>query len=186
MKRYNIFIHLLISCCLISFDSICQKIYGAERIILTKGIFNRVITIKELEDFSNKGIKKGFIKKVLKKEDELKLKNLLTKEHKAPLVLTSKLLSSNIGNIIINRISKIIYPLRIEDDYTKGLAIKSATIKALAEGNEKINVIKFLKAYPSKDVAINIDEVNKVIVKVESMSELVEFFTNSPLDKLKE
>ena len=34
-------------------------------------------------------------------------------------------------------------------------------------------------------VAINIDELEKVINKVESMSELVEFFSDSPLEKLK-
>ncbi len=163
-----------------------SPLYGAERIMLIKGIFSRSITIDELEQFTNQGIKKGFLKRNLKKKDEEKILNLLNREHKAPIVLTSKLLSSNIGNVIINRISKIIYPLRIEDEATRGLAIKAATIKALAEGNEKISFLSFIKAYPSDVVAINIDEANKVMVKVESMSELVEFFTNSPLDKLKQ
>jgi len=65
-------------------------------------------------------------------------------------------------------------------------ALRSGIIKAIAKGNEKINLINFLEAYPNKVMAINVTTLNKTISKVESMSELVQFFSDSPLEKLKQ
>ena len=42
-----------------------------------------------------------------------------------------------------------------------------------------------IEAYPTKTIILNVNALSKVLNKVESISELFNFFTNSPLDKIK-
>ena len=65
------------------------------------------------------------------------------------------------------------------------LAIRSAAIKASALGEEKITLIRFLKAYPSKVIYIDVQELYKVLEKGELISKLIKFYSDSPLEKLK-
>ena len=53
-------------------------------------------------------------------------------------------------------------------------------------GKEKINLIQFLQSYPNKIITINIPALSKVITKVETVNDLVKFFSASPLKSLKE
>jgi len=48
-----------------------------------------------------------------------------------------------------------------------------------------INVINFFEGYPTKTVILDVNALSKVMNKVESISELLDFFTNSPLEKIK-
>ena len=159
--------------------------YSAEKINLYINIFSRSIRLKELEDFAYYGTSEGFLKKILKKQNQGLIKQFLTKEYKAPIELTSRLLYSEIGSVVLKKISKIIYPDRIPKESISVLALKTATIKAIAEKNDSISILTFLKAYPSKVIAINVMELSSIINKVESMNELVKFFSDSPLEKLK-
>ena len=64
-------------------------------------------------------------------------------------------------------------------------AIRAGVIKGIQMGEGKLNLMLFIKYYPNKVMAINIPALLKVINKVESISELVEFFSVSPLNNLK-
>ena len=158
---------------------------SAEKITFFKNVFSRSVSVKELEDFSKTGKAKGLLQKLLKNQNKQLIRNHLTKEYKAPIILTSRLMYSQIGEVILTRVSKIIYPYKIRDESIGVLAIKAATIKAIRESDESINLINFLKSYPSEVIAIDVTELAKVLNKVESMSELVKFFTSSPLENLK-
>ena len=182
MKSKNLIFSISLAIILVSFPNIS---YSAEKINLYINIFSRSITLKELEDFSDYGVSEGFLKKILKKQNQSLIKEHLTKEYKAPIELTSRLLYSEIGSVVLKKISKIIYPDRIPKESISVLALKTATIKAIAEKNDSISILTFLKAYPSKVIAINVMELSRVINKVESMNELVKFFSDSPLEKLK-
>ncbi len=182
MKSNNIIISIALSIFLICFQT---PIYSAEKINLYLNIFSRSITLKELEDFSKDGTSRGFLKKILKKQNKGLIKEFLTKEYKAPIELSSRLLYSDIGLVVLKKVSRIIYPDRIPKESISVLALKTATIKAIYEKNNSISILAFLKAYPSKVIAINVIELSKVINKVESMNELVKFFSDSPLEKLK-
>ena len=52
-------------------------------------------------------------------------------------------------------------------------------------GDGKINLINFFEGYPTKTVILDVSALSKVMNKVESISELLTFFTNSPLEKIK-
>ena len=45
--------------------------------------------------------------------------------------------------------------------------------------------VDFLKEYPNDIMAINIPELSKLLNKAERISDLIQFFSNSPLESLK-
>ena len=177
---------------LISFLVLTTTIGGraksAENLYLYYGMFSRSISIEDIKSLAETKKAYGTLSNIIKltNNDEKIISEMLNQEIEAPLVLTSKLLNSKIGNAIIEKAIIIIYPNRYKHESISKPALRSAIIKAIRIGNEKINIINFLEAYPNKNVAINLTELYKTISKVESISELVKFFSNSPLEKLKE
>ena len=93
---------------------------------------------------------------------------------------------SEIGNIFLSRLSSILHAPRANDERTGMLALRSSVIQGLYHGNGKINLIKFFENYPTKTVILNVNALSKVMNKVESITELLEFFTSKPLEKIKE
>ena len=79
----------------------------------------------------------------------------------------------------------MIHPPRAIDEETGMLALRASIIQGLDLGEGKINLIGFFEGYPTKTVILNVNALNKVMNKVESISDLLEFFTNSPLEKIK-
>ena len=92
---------------------------------------------------------------------------------------------SEIGSIFLTRLSSIIHPPKATDKRTGLLALRASIIQGINIGNGKIDLIKFFKGYPTKTVVLDVSALSKVMNKVESISELLEFFTNSPLEKIK-
>ena len=164
-----------------------NKLIAAEEVAFVHGIFRRNISVKDIELLTTNDPPKRLTKKFAKlsKENPEKIIQILTEKIELPINLTSKLMYTKIGTVIIKRIAKIIYPLKIQEDSVTIPAIRAAVIKALIEGNGKINLISFLKSYPNKTIAVNIPALFKVLQKVESISDLVQFFSDSPLEKLK-
>ena len=181
------FIKILIIIKLIFIGNI-MPLKAAEEIIFYKGIFSRKILVKDLEEFvkTNKPNKKisNLIKLSNQKKEDVSI--LIKQEFDLPLVLTSNILNGKIGNVIIKRASKIIYPNKNKNPNISMPAIRSGIIKGIVLGGGKINLILFFKSYPNKVIAIDVDSLSKTIDKVESMSDLINFFSNSPLEKLKE
>ncbi len=159
----------------------------AENILLENGIFSRTISINSVEELATTGKAKGTLKNLMRLSNQSpeKISNLLNQEYKLPLVTTTKLMYSSIGEVVIFRVSKIIHPKKIRDKSITIPAIRSGVISGIIEGEGKLNLMQFLKSYPNKTIAINIPALNKVLNKVESMSELINFFSGSPLPEIK-
>ena len=85
----------------------------------------------------------------------------------------------------MTRLSSIIHPPRADDKRTGMLALRASIVQGINKGNGKINLIRFFESYPTKTVILDVSALSKVMNKVESISELLEFFTNSPLEKIK-
>ncbi|WP_320666699.1 alpha/beta hydrolase [Prochlorococcus sp. MIT 1307] len=156
---------------------------SAEALSLEYGIFSRTISVDSLDYLANTGKAKGTLKNIIKltNQSEEEISKILNENFELPLVVTTKLMYSSIGKVIILRIAKIIHPKKIKDQSISIPAIRSGVIKGIVMGEGKINLIQFFKSYPNKTIAINIPALFKVLNKVESMSELIEFFSNSPL-----
>ena len=109
----------------------------------------------------------------------------LNKDFKIPITIACELVYSEIGNIFLTRLSSIIHPTNANDERTGMLALRAGVIQGIKIGNGKINLIRFFEGYPTKTIILDVNALSKVMNKVESISELLTFFTNSPLEKIK-
>ena len=165
-----------------------QKVYPADYITFESGIFSRTVSIKDLENFARTGSAKGTLRNLLSlsNQNPENIVDILNEKVELPIVLTSKLMYSNIGEVILERIAKILYPKKHRDPEISIPAIRSAVIIGLSKRNGYLTLIDFLKCYPNRSISVNIPKLMETVDKAESMSELIGFFSDSPLEALKE
>jgi len=163
------------------------KTHAAEDIKIIYSIFSRTIKVNSLKNFANEGKSTKKLKKILRatKSPDKEIREILNKDFEIPITIASKLVYSEIGNVFLTRLSSIIHPARANDEKTGMLALRASVIQGINLGNGKINLIKFFEGYPTKTVILDVSALSKVMNKVESISELLDFFTNSPLEKIK-
>ena len=161
---------------------------GAENIYLYKGIFSRTVKIEELYKFITTEKSSTKLKKLMKITDlkEKELHKILSFKIEIPMKTSSKLMNSRIGEVFLSRLSNIIYPNKISNKQISIKAIRSGVLLSSFDNNQKINLINFFKAYPNKNIAIDLNALSKTLKKVDSLKELIEFYSNSPLKKLKD
>ena len=164
-----------------------SKANAAEEIKIIYNIFSRTISVNSLKTFAGEGNASKELRKILRatgaNDDEIQ--SVLNKDFEIPITIASKLAYSEIGNVFLTRLSSIIHPPRADDGRTGMLALRASLIQGINLGNGKINLVKFFESYPTKTVILDISALSKVMNKVESISELFDFFTNSPLEKIK-
>jgi len=163
------------------------KANTAEEIKITYNIFSRTIKVNSLKIFAKEGKSTRKLKRILKAtgSTDKEIRAVLKKDFEVPITIASKLVYSEIGDIFLTRLSSIIHPPRATDERTGMLALRASVIQGINKGNGKINLINFFESYPTKTVILDVSALSKVMNKVESISELLDFFTSSPLDKIK-
>ena len=160
---------------------------AAEDIKIIYNIFSRTIDVNSLKIFAEEGNSSKKLRRILNAtgSPDKEIRSVLNKDFEIPITIASKLLYSEIGNVFLTRLSSIVHTPRAEDERTGMLALRSSVVKGLYLGNGKINLIKFFEAYPTKTIILDVNALSKVMNKVQSISELLEFFTNSPIEKIK-
>jgi len=163
------------------------KANAAEEIKITYSIFSRTIKVNSLKTFAKEGKSTRKLKRILKAtgSPDKEIRAVLNKDFEVPITIASKVVYSEIGNIFLTRLSSIIHPPRANDERTGMLALRASIIQGINMGNGKINLINFFEGYPTKTVILDVSALSKVMNKVESISELLTFFSNSPLEKIK-
>ena len=163
------------------------KAQSAEKIKIIYSIFSRTVTVDSLKTFAENGNSSKSLRKILNatgSSDE-KIQSILNNKFEIPITIASKLVYSEIGNVFLNRISSILHTPNTNDERTGRLALRSSVIQGLYTGNGKIDLVSFFKSYPTKTVILNVNALSKVMNKVQSISELLDFFTSKPLEKIK-
>ena len=163
------------------------KAQSAEKIKIIYSIFSRTVTVDSLKTFAKNGNSSKSLRKILNatgSSDE-KIQSILNNKFEIPITIASKLVYSEIGNVFLNRLSSILHTPNTNDERTGMLALRSSVIKGLYTGNGKINLVSFFESYPTKTVILNVNALSKVMNKVQSISELLDFFTSKPLEKIK-
>ena len=163
------------------------KVQSAENIKIVYGVFSRTVTIDSLKIFAENGSSTKSLRKILNatgSSDE-EIQSILNKNFEIPITIASKLVYSEIGNVFLTRLSSILHTPKTNDERTGMLALRSSVIKGLYVGKGKINLVSFFESYPTKTVILNVNALSKVMNKVQSITELLEFFTNKPLEKIK-
>ena len=163
------------------------KANTAEEIKITYSIFSRTIKVNTLKTYAKEGNATRKLRRILKAtgSPDKEIRSVLNKNFEVPITIASKLVYSEVGNIFLRRLSSIIHPTRAFDERTGMLALRASVIQGIKMGNGKINLIRFFESYPTKTIVLDVNALSKVMNKVESISELLDFFTNSPLEKIK-
>ena len=159
--------------------------HAADNVVFVTGAFRRSITVADLVYLAETGQARGLMADVLDvaKQKPAEIAKLLKAELAIPLVLTSRLLNTRLGEAVLARVSQIVYPL-----YAKRVgiqALRAGILNALAQGDGRISAISFLKAYPVAEMEVSLPALLAVMEKAQSISQLVQFFTDSPLDGLR-
>ena len=158
---------------------------AAENLVFVSGAFRRSIAVADLEYLASTGEARGLLADVLSfaRQKPQTVAKLLKAELSLPLVLTSRLLNTRIGEAILARVAQIIYPLNAR---RAGIpALRAGVINGLVAGDGRINAVGFMRAYPVAELEVNIPALLAVMQKASSISQLVGFFSDSPLDGLR-
>ena len=171
----------------LSVSFILQPLHAATEVALVSGAFRRSIPVKEIEHLAETGDANGLLEDLLELsgQDPNELSQMLNQSLKLPLVLTSRLINTRIGEAILRRVARIIHPIYTPEPEVSVPAIRAGVISGLqSEGG--LTAVSFLKGYPNTVMAVNLPALFEVIEKAESIAGLVQFFSDSPLDGLKE
>jgi hypothetical protein len=165
-----------------------QSAKGAENLVLYKGTFSRSIKIEELSRFNLTKKPSNKLKNLIKitGQKEKNLHKILSTKIEFPIKTSSKLMNSRIGEVFLSRLSKIIHPNKISNIKLSTKALRSGLLIGSFNNNQKINLIDFLKAYPNKNIAFDLNALSQTLKKVDSLKELIEFYADSPFKKLKD
>lgn len=168
--------------------TITPPVQAAKDVALVSGAFRRSLAVDDLAYLAETGKPRGLMVDLLRlsKQNPEDVAKLLNQELKLPLVLTSRLMSTRIGDVIIRRVARIIYPLMVPAPDVSVPAIRAGVINGLQIDEGGLTAIKFLQAYPAEVMEVNIPALMAVVSKAQSISGLVQFFSDSPLDGLKD
>ena len=177
----------LTTSCGLGWLSIAMPAQAAVDVALVSGAFRRSIQVRDISHLAKTEEAQGLLGDLLKVSDQepAQVAELLNKNLDVPLVLTSRLMNTRIGEALIRRIAQIIYPISTSETAVSVPAIRAAVIEGL-QRPEGLTAVSFLEAYPNPVMAVNLPALFAVIEKAESIAGLVQFFSDSPLDGLKE
>ena len=158
---------------------------AAENVVFVSGAFRRSIPVADLERLAADGQAKGLLGDLLrfsnqKPED---VQKMLKESVSLPIGMVSRLLNTRIGIAILDRFSTIVHPLRASEDGM--VALRSAIVLGLNNDQKSLSAISFLRAYPTREMAVSIPALLGLMEKASSITELVRFFSESPLDGLR-
>ena len=172
----------------IGLTALASPALAAMDVALVSGAFRRSIPVKDIEHLANTGEARGLLEQllVLSEQDPENVAKLLNQKLDLPLVLTSRLINTRIGEAIIRRVGQILYPIYTPQPEVSIPALRAGVINGLHNSGDGLTAVDFLTAYPNEVLAVNLPALFSVIDKAQSISGLVQFFSDSPLDGLKE
>ena len=177
----------LTTSCGLGILSLGMPAQAAVDVALVSGAFRRSIQVSDIAHLAKTEEPRGLLSDLLKLsgQEPTQVAELLNKNLDVPLVLSSRLMNTRIGEALIRRIAQIIYPITSSESSVSVPAIRAAVIEGL-QRPEGLTAVSFLEAYPNTVMAVNLPALFTVIEKAESIAGLVQFFSDSPLDGLKE
>ncbi len=158
---------------------------AAEHVVFISGAFRRSIPVSDLERLATNGQAQGLLGDLLSfgKQKPADVQKMLNESVNLPIGLVSRLLNTRIGMAILDRFGTIVHPLRAREDGV--VALRSAIVLGLNNDKKSLSAISFLRAYPTREMAVSIPALLVLMEKTSSIAELVRFFSESPLDGLR-
>ena len=173
--------------CGIGLTTLANPALAATDVALVSGAFRRSIAVDDIEHLAATGETRGLLGQLIDLSGQTPedVAKLLNQNLNLPLVLTSRLINTRIGEAIIRRVAQIIYPIYTPQAEVSIPAIRAGVVNGLHSGSNGLTAVSFLKAYPNDVMAVNLPALFAVVEKAKSISGLVQFFSDSPLDGLK-
>lgn len=158
---------------------------AAENLVFVSGAFRRSIPVADLEKLAATGQAQGLLADVLRfsNQNPKTVAQLLNQSVKLPVTLVSRLLNTRIGEAILERLAQIVFPLNASQAGV--VALRSGLVMGVVKGNGSISAISFFRAYPVREMEVSIPALMNLIRKASSITDLVRFFSESPLDGLR-
>ena len=171
----------------LSLSCVMQPLHAATEVALVSGAFRRSIPVKEIEHLAETGDATGLLEDVLELSGQKpkEVEQMLNQSIELPLAFTSRLIYTRIGEAILRRAARIIYPIYTPEPAVSVPAIRAGVVQGL-QREKGLTAVSFLQAYPNAVMAVNLPALFAVIEKAESIAGLMQFFSDSPLDGLKE
>ncbi len=131
--------------------------FAAERVVLKYSIFRESLSVEELSTFAQTGELSGSLKVnlALARQDPKTIRQYLTKPVKVNPVFLDKVLNSQIGNIILDRISQVTYT---PSQRANRQALRAALVLS-ANQDGQVSLIKIIKNYPTNEVEVDGDRL---------------------------
>lgn len=154
---------------------------AATEVVFVSGAFRRSIPVDDLEHLAATGQARGLLADLVRfgRQTPAQVAQLLNLSIPLPLVPTSRFLGSAPGTAILQRVGRILFPLRAPAVAVP--ALRAATINGLVRGNGSITPVAFLRAYPSNDLAVSLPALQDAMNQVGAMSGLVKGFLDTDL-----
>ncbi len=158
---------------------------AAEQVVFVSGAFRRSIPVADFEHLATTGEARGLLGDVLRlgRQDPQQVSRLLSQSVSLPVTLVSRLLHTRIGDALLDRLSRIVYPLNTPEVGVP--ALRSALVLGIEQGDGSLSPVSFLQAYPNDHMEVNLPALMALLKKANSITDLVRFFTESPLDGLR-
>lgn len=158
---------------------------AAENLVFVSGAFRRSIPVEDLDHLARTGEARGLLGDALRlgRQDPQEVAKLLNQSVALPITLVSRLLNTRIGEAILERLARIVYPLKVPE---AGIpAMRSAMVLGIDAGKGSLSAISFLQAYPNDNLEVNLPALLALMRKASSIADLARFFSESPLDGLR-
>jgi len=158
---------------------------AAENLVFVSGAFRRSLPVADLEYLATTGQARGLLAQglALGKQNPTEVARMLNEKIPLPVALVSRLLNTRIGEAILERLARVIFPLNTP---SVGIpALRSAMVIGIVDGKGSLSAMSFLRAYPNDNIEVSIPALMALMQKASSISDLVRFFSESPLDGLR-
>lgn len=158
---------------------------AADNLVFVSGAFRRSIAVDDIEYLATTGKARGLLADLLRlsRQKPEEVSKLLNQSVNLPLVLVSRLLNTRIGEALLDRLARILYPLNAPEVGVP--ALRSATVLGIDQNTGTLSPISFLRAYPNRNLEVNLPALMALMNKASSIGDLVRFFSESPLDGLR-
>ena len=159
--------------------------FATQNLVFTSGAFRRSIPVADVEHLATTGEARGLLADVLRlsRQDPKDVSRLLNESVRLPIVLMSRLLNTRIGEAILARLARVLFPLRAPEEGVP--ALRSAMVLGTHQGKGSLSAVSFLRAYPTRELEVSLPALMGLLSKASSIGELVRFFSESPLDGLR-
>jgi hypothetical protein len=147
--------------------STATPVLAAEQIVLRYRVFRQSFPVQELLNLADTGQPSLTLRAALAlaKQDPKKVRHYLTAPVKVNPLILDRVLNSPVGNVILDQISQVIHtPTRKADRQ----AMRSALVLSAAKDND-IKLIEVIQNYPTKEVEVNGDNLEKAYRQLRSL-----------------